>query len=380
MVVALCMSASVSALAQAIEPNDDSIGEVRSQQGWTLDDLVLAVANDLNQFWANEFAGTEFQYFPPDIFTGYTTTIQTACGPVEPINAVYCGGDHGIYYDVNLLQRILFEVGDYAVAAIIAHEWAHLVQNLIGILGAGFPTIVTELQADCLTGIYTISVNNRNLLDFGDIDEAARILFLFGDDLPLLHPNAHGSSQMRHESFVTGFQQGFDGCSVEAVAIRIDNPGNTRTPTPTPTPQPPTGGGDLSDFDLDSDCYIGDADFFAATDFWLASRITDIAFFDVLDAWIGQYSVCPFAAEIFETPISLIKMSSAHVNFELKRTANPTTLRIYDATGTLLFEQSTLSQKLSWNMMNQEGSRVANGIYFYAINNGVSVGKFVILR
>jgi len=339
-------------------------GVARVQQIWTVEDLVYAIGSDLNEFWAGQFVGTQWEYYPPAIFTSYTTTIQTGCGPVEPINAVYCGADHGIYYDSNLLQNILDNVGDYAAAAIIAHEWAHLVQNLIGILGAGFPTVVTELQADCLTGIYTISVDNRGLLDFGDIDEAARVLFEFGDELPLLHPQAHGSPEMRHEAFVSGFTLGFEGCSIEAVANRIDN-ASGGTGQPAPTPPPVSGGSEAYDFDMNGDCYIDDIEFFGSTDLWLMGSISDVAFFGVMDAWIGQYDVCPFA-------------SSSTVNLEIERRsdqivisagadASALKIEIFDIAGKQVYEDMTGSYQLVWNMRDNHHQRLANGVYLYRV-------------
>jgi hypothetical protein len=363
----------VTTFAGEVTTLEERIEQARPEQGWTVNDLVNYVGNDLNQFWAGQFGGTQWQYAPPAIFTGYTTTIQTQCGPIKPNNAVYCSGDHGIYYDVNLMQQLLTNVGDYGVAAVIAHEWGHLVQNLIGVFGAGFPTIITELQADCLTGIYTISVDNRGLLDINDIDEAARVLFLFGDDLPLMHPNAHGTPQMRHESFVTGFRQGFDGCGIDAVTNRI-NGGGGGTPAPPPIAPPPIGNsGGLQDYDFDGDCFLNDVEFFSATDSWLAGQISDITFFSGLDAWIGQSSVCLVASGKRDS--ITLKVDPNRVIFESRETQNHMHVQIMNSNGQILFDRKQTGSRLAWNMSDASGSRVANGVYFYRVTTTNSDGS-----
>jgi hypothetical protein len=41
-----------------------------------------------------------------------------------------------------------------SVPALIAHEYAHAVQQMAGLVLKETPTIVTEQQADCLSGVY----------------------------------------------------------------------------------------------------------------------------------------------------------------------------------------------------------------------------------
>lgn len=354
---------SLAAGAAEAPSLEERLDAARPEQGWIIEDLMIFVANDLNQFWAGQFQGSEYQYIPPAIFTPYQGGVQTACGPVDAGNAVYCSGDHGIYYDIVLLNKILFDVGDYAAAAVIAHEWGHLVQNLIGIFGTGLPTVLTELQADCLTGIYTISVDNRGLLDIEDVNEAARILFLFGDDLPLMHPNAHGSPQMRHDSFVSGFTQGFEGCSLDAVNNRINGGGGTTMP---PTVAPPVGNpGDIQSYDFDGDCFLSDVEFFAATDAWLAGQLSDITFFAALDAWIGQTSVCLVAAG--ERQSITLKVDSQRVLFQSNMPTSSMRVQVFDSNGRVLFDENMSGSRLAWNMRDGRGNRVASGVYFYRV-------------
>ena len=82
------------------------------------------------------------------------------------------------------------------MAYVIAHEVGHHVQNELGILGKYhrmqqriflkrnemLSVSASELQADYLAGVWARSIQDRNLLDIGDIEEAMNAAHAVGDD------------------------------------------------------------------------------------------------------------------------------------------------------------------------------------------------------
>jgi uncharacterized protein len=182
----------------------------------TVDDLIELARADIDAFWAKQFESEDVIYDPPINFTGYTTEILTECGPAELNNAFYCPVDHSIYYDSNFLAEELESNGDFGPVLIIAHEWGHLVQSLLGILDdEDLLTIQTELQADCMAGVWAADADERGLLDEGDFDEGIITLFRVGDprDTPFFDPAAHGRSGERITAFEDGFEAGLDACT-----------------------------------------------------------------------------------------------------------------------------------------------------------------------
>jgi hypothetical protein len=102
--------------------------------------------------------------------------------------------------------------GDFAAAMVVGHEWGHHIQNLLGILNyratGRLKTIQTELQADCLAGVWANSVYYQGLLEAGDVQEASRVAYALGDDLPWDHPQAHGTPAQRAQWFMYGYNTG----------------------------------------------------------------------------------------------------------------------------------------------------------------------------
>ena len=179
----------------------------------TIVDLINLSVADIGDFWQRTFYENGATYRPPSQVLGYTSPIKTGCGPAEMENAFYCSLDRGIYYDSTFLQSYLDNTGDFAVAFIIAHEWGHLVQDLIGTLH-NQANIDKELQADCLAGVWTADADSRQILEAGDIPEAIIALLSVGDplDTPMFAPDAHGTPGLRIDAFDRGELQGLDGC------------------------------------------------------------------------------------------------------------------------------------------------------------------------
>jgi hypothetical protein len=150
------------------------------------------------------------------------------------VGPFYCPLDQTIYIDLgfydDLETRFGAEGGPLAEMYVIAHEYGHHVQNLLGSLDAGRDAgaergaVRTELQADCYAGVWV-----GNAVDTGflqpitreQLDQALDAAAAIGDDRiqermqgqvdP--HTWTHGSAEQRQEWFVTGYENGSaDAC------------------------------------------------------------------------------------------------------------------------------------------------------------------------
>ena len=192
--------------------------------------LLENVVNDLDDFYTDVFGYTDSPYayqtpgvvvVPPD------EAVQTECGPAQSgFWAFYCPLDKTIYLDSGLLGQ-LQQRADFAVAFVIGHEWAHHVQTTVGIerVDPGeqpetvndLYSIELELMADCFTGLWALDVDTRGQLEADDIDEAVQFTIEYLGDpeyIDQYDPQAHGTDQQRSESFLTGYEGGFEGCNV----------------------------------------------------------------------------------------------------------------------------------------------------------------------
>ncbi len=195
--------------------------------------FVSRVLADTEDTWDDIFQKKEWgQYQAPTLvlFNGAT---PTACGMGQSaMGPFYCPGDSKVYLDVSFFQQMAQELhspGDFAQAYVIAHEVAHHVQHLLGITeqvdqmrrsnsaSANALSVRTELQADCLAGVWAQhSDSQRNTLEDGDIEEGLNAASAIGDDRlqkqsqGYVVPDSftHGSSAQRVRWFKRGFESG----------------------------------------------------------------------------------------------------------------------------------------------------------------------------
>ncbi|MCZ2390457.1 MAG: zinc metallopeptidase [Acidobacteria bacterium] len=157
----------------------------------------------------------------------YTGQTRSACGLGDAaMGPFYCPGDMKLYLDFaffNELRREFKAPGDFAQAYVIAHEFGHHIQNLMGTMerlqasGAGNRgSVALELQADCYAGIWANYAAAQGRLEAGDTEEALRAASAVGDDMiqkrtqGYVVPDSftHGSSSQRVEWFSRGFKTG----------------------------------------------------------------------------------------------------------------------------------------------------------------------------
>ncbi len=182
------------------------------------EDIALSIT-DLNDYWSvilPELYGIE--HVAPENFFPYSGSIDPPmCGGevLEEGNAFYCFTDDFVAWDdTGLMFPYFAEIGDFAIAFIIAHEWGHKIQELVG-AQADFG-IQYELQADCYAGAWARDADDRGLLEKGDIDEAFYGLAEAADlrGTPWTDPLAHGKPRERIGAFLIGYEDGVYECTI----------------------------------------------------------------------------------------------------------------------------------------------------------------------
>ncbi|HML13245.1 MAG TPA: neutral zinc metallopeptidase [Xanthobacteraceae bacterium] len=206
---------------------------------------VLAANEDR---WKEIFAQSNQRYQAPHLvlFRGRTSS---ACGLAQSaMGPFYCPSDRRIYLDTSFfgeLERRFHgcegKACQFSEAYVIAHEYGHHVQNLLGILPkvqqmqhgvvkseANRLQVRVELQADCLAGVWANRQQQKEpFLDPGDVEAALTTASAIGDDRlqrqarGVVMPDSftHGSSEQRVRWFNTGLKNGtVDSCNTFAAA------------------------------------------------------------------------------------------------------------------------------------------------------------------
>ena len=186
------------------------------------DDLakfVGYVLDDAQDTFGKALEAEGGQRYQPARLVLYTDGVSSGCGSASSaVGPFYCPLDKRVYIDLSFyreLQRRFGASGDFAEAYVIAHEIGHHVQNLHGKLEGG-GSVETELQADCLAGVWAHSAGSRALLEPGDMEEALDAAAAVGDDniqkktTGTVRPETwtHGSSEQRQNAFRRGYQSG----------------------------------------------------------------------------------------------------------------------------------------------------------------------------
>lgn len=189
------------------------------------DDAIDVYFADVERFWtdaAPDLLGLVFEPVQERIpYDPEGATIPACDGEVGPRelyggNAFYCEPDDYIAWDDEQLFPDLYNVyGDFTVGLVIAHEYAHAVQARAAVDG---PTIVLELQADCLAGAWARSVSDGPAVaipfERADLDNAIGGFLTFADPLGTIaaDPGAHGTAFDRLNAFAEGFERGVAVC------------------------------------------------------------------------------------------------------------------------------------------------------------------------
>jgi predicted metalloprotease len=193
--------------------------------------FVSFVLDDVQKTWEQKLQG--YRHAKLVLFRDYT---QSGCGTAQSATGpFYCPEDEKVYIDLSFFDELSQKFGapgEFAQAYVIAHELGHHVQKLLGIeqqvsrLQRSDPrernplSVKLELQADCFSGIWGHSTQERKLIDQADIAAGLRAAASVGDDrlqrMSTGHVSpesfTHGSSEDR----MRWFRRGLDTGSVDA--------------------------------------------------------------------------------------------------------------------------------------------------------------------
>jgi predicted metalloprotease len=182
----------------------------------TMEQFLTAVTQDVDAYWTRTFEAADlpeprvtYQWIPAG------QTAASACDGGQGMGdgaAAYCPSDDTIYISERFASGFGNEIGDFAVAFIVAHEYGHQIQDELGLFERGLPTVTLELQADCFAGTWARSAENR--LEEGDIQEALDTALAVGD-YETGAAGHHGTPEQRKEAWTRGFEAGDPAvCSV----------------------------------------------------------------------------------------------------------------------------------------------------------------------
>jgi uncharacterized protein len=214
-----------------LEQACDDSGDANS----SVDCAVVADIESIQDFWTAQLGDR----YEPTTTVYFSGQVQTDCGgATSGSGPFYCPADRRVYIDLSFFDQLQSQFGAqgglFVNAYVIAHEYGHHVQNLLGTnaqvtpgeTGPDSGTVRLELQADCYAGAWadhaeTVPDDSGAPLiaeiTQDDIDRALDAAARIGDDF--IQENlgsgrvdqdafTHGSSEQRQKWFMTGYETG----------------------------------------------------------------------------------------------------------------------------------------------------------------------------
>ncbi len=197
--------------------------------------------NSVQAFWAKELPTAFGDSYTPAKTVFFSNQVSTGCGPADSgTGPFYCPADKLVYIDLTfykLLADQLGAPGEFAQPYVLAHEYGHHVQDLVGTEAtvdrqrqrdpsqANALSVRLELQADCYAGVWakgatgTTDASGQKIfksLTADDVQQGIQTAGKIGDDTlqqrsgGTINPAefTHGTSADRQKWFSTGYNTG----------------------------------------------------------------------------------------------------------------------------------------------------------------------------
>lgn len=194
--------------------------------------FISCVVSNVQHFWQKRFAQDNRPYRSAHLVL-FSEATPSGCGTASAATGpFYCPRDGKVYLDLGFFQelsrRFHARGGDFAQAYVVAHEYGHHIQDLMGIerrmrmLQEQNPgeqnalSVRLELQADCFAGVWGHAAYDKGTVSRAEISQALDAAAAVGDDRiqkemqGRVNPESftHGSAQERMHWFETGMRTG----------------------------------------------------------------------------------------------------------------------------------------------------------------------------
>jgi len=187
---------------------------------------VVAIVTSVQEFWPS--AVRDYRPAETVLFDGQ---VATGCGnATSAVGPFYCPADEHVYIDLGffdeLHSRFGASGGTFAEAYVLAHEYGHHVQNLLGTnarvgseTGPKSGSVRLELQADCYAGVWAAHAEQTRVVEDitdQDIADGLSAAAAVGDDRIQEAATGrvdresftHGTARQRQKWFSRGFRTG----------------------------------------------------------------------------------------------------------------------------------------------------------------------------
>ena len=206
-----------------------------------LDCRNAAFVASIQDYWVDALPQSFGERYTPAKTTFFSRNVRTACGAADSgVGPFYCPADDLIYIDLtfyNVLAQELGAPGEFAQPYVLAHEYGHHVQDVLGIEAqmrrqqqrdpdnANKLSVALELQADCFAGAWAKNATGTDdasgqkifkSITAEDIQQGLDTAAKIGDDTlqkrggGSVNEDAftHGSSAQRQKWFGKGYETG----------------------------------------------------------------------------------------------------------------------------------------------------------------------------
>ncbi|MET8366653.1 neutral zinc metallopeptidase [Micromonospora sp. NPDC049580] len=199
----------------------------------------LLYVNSIQGYWQKAYPELGNGTYEPTITNFFQEAVNTGCGQADSgVGPFYCPADKKVYIDLSFYDELATRFGakgEFAQPYVLAHEYGHHIQNLLGTnakagqgdqSGPRSASVRLELQADCYAGAWAKHASESKdrtgekplfkSITEADVSQAIDAAEAIGDDSiqersgGRVNPDqfTHGTSEQRKRWFSQGYDQG----------------------------------------------------------------------------------------------------------------------------------------------------------------------------